>query len=175
MDMRCQHVDDDIQGLIDCGEDRTLRCSWGCSATRSGRHRASFVEVPGSLRERLRERTGSPAAGEPTPPPTDIIGMPFLLSSPGALGVARNLPAGFAGGALHPPVVPARVVLDPQEEREHAGSVSEANSHPRVAAGRRIERVEPNTTVDGLLDECELRVRILVLAGNRVVRISGAS
>jgi sulfur carrier protein ThiS len=53
-----------------------------------------------------------------------------------------------------------------------ADSVSKANSHSRVAAGLRIE-VEPNTTVSGLLDECELRVRILVLAGNRVVRISG--
>jgi hypothetical protein len=102
--------------------------------------------------------------------------MPFLLSSPDALRVARNLPAGFAGAALHPPVVPARAVLDHQEEREHGGiGLGGGLAFPRVAAGLRIERGEPNTTVRGLLDECELRVRILVLPGNRVEQISWTS
>jgi hypothetical protein len=125
----------------------------------------------------LRERTGSHAAGEPIPPPTDIIiGMPFLLSSPDALGIVRNLPACVAGAALHPQVVPAGAVLDLQEERKHGRISLEGElALPRVAAGLGIERVEPNTTVGGLLDECELRVRILVLAGNRVVQISWTS
>jgi hypothetical protein len=88
----------------------------------------------------------------------------------------RNLPAGVAGAALHPPVVPARAVLDLQEELEHGGiGLGGELALPCVAAGLRIERVEPNTTVDGLLDECELRVRILILAGNRVVQISWTS
>jgi hypothetical protein len=50
--------------------------------------------------------------------PHDVAVVP---SSPGALGVVRNLPAGVAAGALHPPV--ALAVLDPQGEPEH-GSLS---------------------------------------------------
>ena len=88
----------------------------------------------------------------------------------------RNLPAGVAGAALHPPVVAARALPDLQEHPNHGGIGRGGELTLRhVTAGLRIERVEPNTTVDGLLDECELRVRILILAGNRVVQISWTS
>lgn len=42
-------------------------------------------------------------------------------SSPDALGLVRNLPSGVAGAALHPPVVPARDILDLKKDSEHGG------------------------------------------------------
>ena len=56
------------------------------------------------------------ARSAPNPPPVN-------KPSPDALGVVRNLPAVFAGGAFHPPVAPARAVLDLQDELEHVGIV----------------------------------------------------
>jgi hypothetical protein len=101
--------------------------------------------------------------------------MPFLLVTGRSRRNAE--PASLCRRRRTPPTSGSRrAVLDLQEEREHGGIGLEGElALPRVVAGLRIERVEPNTTVRGLLDECELRVRILVLAGNRVVGISGAS
>jgi len=72
--------------------------------------------------------------------------MPSHVSSPDALGVVRNLTGGVAGAALHPPVVPARAVLDlqdgPEESRIARVTVL---ALPRVAEGGRVIGVEPNT------------------------------
>jgi hypothetical protein len=84
--------------------------------------------------------------------PTHIIGVRSHVSSPDALGVVRNLPGGVADAALHPAVVPARAVPDPQDDPESGGIglVGELALR-QVAAGLRIERVEPNTTVGAVL------------------------
>jgi hypothetical protein len=65
----------------------------------------------------------------------------------------RNLPAAFAAAAFHPPVAPARAVLDLQEDLEHGGiDLAGDLALLRVATALRIERVEPNTTVCQLVD-----------------------
>jgi hypothetical protein len=67
-------------------------------------------------------------------------------SSPDALlGVVWNLPGGVTGVALHAPVVRAQAVLDLQDVPEHSGfGLGGELALPRVAAGLRVERVEPS-------------------------------
>jgi acetaldehyde dehydrogenase (acetylating) len=63
----------------------------------------------------------------------------------------RNLPGALAGAALHPPVVPAGAVPALQDDPEHGGiGLGGELTLPRVAAGLRIARVEPNTVGGGL-------------------------
>ena len=61
------------------------------------------------------------------------------FASPDALGVVRNLPAGVASAALHPPIAPTRAVLDlqddPQEDRIPRLAVL---ALARVAEGGRV-------------------------------------
>jgi hypothetical protein len=82
------------------------------------------------------------ARSAPNPPPVN-------KPSPDALGVVRNLPAVFAGGAFHPPVAPARAVLDLQDELEHVGIVlGGVFALPDVACGRRVAGVKTHAVVD---------------------------
>jgi hypothetical protein len=75
-------------------------------------------------------------------------------TSPDALGVARNLPAAVAAAAFHPPVTPARAVLDLQEDLEYGGiGLAGELALRRVAGGRRIEGIEPSAAVGGRLTE----------------------
>jgi hypothetical protein len=68
----------------------------------------------------------------------------------------RNLPAVFTGGAFHPPVAPARALLDLQDDPEESRIARVAVlALARVAGGGRVIGVEPHTTVGGLLIDCE--------------------
>jgi hypothetical protein len=79
-------------------------------------------------------------------PPPSATGS----SSLGALGVVRNLPTGVTSAARHPLIAPAQARRDPQEDPEHGGIGLWGELALRhVAAGLRIERVEPNTVVEG--------------------------
>ena len=74
----------------------------------------------------------------------------------GSLGTlrdgVRNLPAASAGVTLHPLVVPARAVPNLQDDPEESGIARvPVLALPRVAEGGRVKRVEPSTTVGGLL------------------------
>ena len=78
--------------------------------------------------------------------------MPSPVSSPDALGVARNLPAGTAPAALDPVVALAQAGLDLQQDPQHRWiSLGGELALARVATGLRIERVESNTAVGRLL------------------------
>ena len=68
----------------------------------------------------------------------------------------RNLPAHLAAAARHPRITPALAVLDLEQDPQHGeiGLRGEL-ALPGVAAGLRIERVEPNATVGELLIDCE--------------------
>jgi hypothetical protein len=79
--------------------------------------------------------------------------MTAAWSSPDALGVVRNLPAHVAAAARHPRIAPALAVLDLQQKPQHGGiGLGGELALPSVAAGLRIERVKPNTTVGLLVD-----------------------
>ena len=71
-------------------------------------------------------------------------------------GVVRNLPAAFADPTFHLPVAPARAVLDLQDgpEKSKIARVT-VLALAGVAESGRVIGVEPNTTVGGLLIDCE--------------------
>ena len=68
--------------------------------------------------------------------------MPSHVSSPDALGVVRNLPAGAVGVALRPRVV--SLVGDSQDARSMAIGLADVLALPQMAGGCRIERILPN-------------------------------
>ena len=73
--------------------------------------------------------------------------------SPDALEV-RNLPAGAARAALDPVVAPVQPGLDLQEDLQHRWiGLGDVFALARVAAGRRIERIEAHSIVDDWFGE----------------------
>jgi hypothetical protein len=77
---------------------------------------------------------------------------PPWSSSEGLRGVVRNLPTGVTSPTRHPVVALAQAGRDLQEDPEHGGIGRGGELTLRqMAAGLRIERVEPRTPVGGRL------------------------
>jgi hypothetical protein len=74
--------------------------------------------------------------------PRELYDVAVVPSSPGALGVVRNLPAGLAGRAVHQPVVPrpaiAERAMDAHRVVEEAHEVDPRDESGLVAAAKRL-------------------------------------